>query len=55
MRHPMQLRHEFVEHIPQKLVDEVIYISVTFATVAHKCCCGCGHEVVTPLAPTVGS
>ncbi|WP_334127926.1 DUF6527 family protein [Sneathiella sp.] len=23
-----------------------------YATVAHKCCCGCGLEVVTPLSPT---
>jgi hypothetical protein len=23
-----------------------------YATVAHKCCCGCGQEVVTPLSPT---
>ncbi|WP_244500471.1 DUF6527 family protein [Methyloceanibacter methanicus] len=23
-----------------------------YATVVHKCCCGCGHEVVTPLSPT---
>jgi len=20
--------------------------------VAHKCCCGCGNEVITPLSPT---
>jgi hypothetical protein len=25
---------------------------VRFATVAHKCCCGCGIEVITPLSPT---
>jgi hypothetical protein len=23
-----------------------------YATVVHKCCCGCGKEVVTPLSPT---
>ncbi|MGH9616995.1 MAG: DUF6527 family protein [Acidobacteriaceae bacterium] len=22
------------------------------ATVIHRCCCGCGNEVVTPLSPT---
>lgn len=22
-----------------------------YATVVHKCCCGCGNEVVTPLSP----
>lgn len=23
-----------------------------FATAIHKCCCGCGQEVVTPITPT---
>lgn len=52
MKHKMTLRHEFVEHIPNNLKDGTIYVSVIFATVAHKCCCGCGKEVVTPLSPT---
>lgn len=45
------LRHEFVEFIPDKLATNTIYISIPFATVAHRCCCGCGNEVVTPLSP----
>ena len=28
-----------------------LYVSVEFGTVIHKCCCGCGNEVVTPLSP----
>jgi len=46
------LTHEFVEYIPEQLKDKVIYVSIAFATVAHKCCCGCGNEVITPLSPT---
>lgn len=46
------LRHEFVEYIPDNLNDKTIYVSMKFATVAHKCCCGCGNEVFTPLSPT---
>lgn len=46
------LRHEFVEYIPDNLNDNTIYVSIKFATVAHKCCCGCGNEVFTPLSPT---
>ena len=46
------LRHEFVEYIPKDLKDGTIYVSMTFATVAHRCCCGCGNEVITPLSPT---
>lgn len=42
---------EFVHFIPDKLKDNVIYISTTYATVVHKCACGCGMEVVTPLSP----
>jgi hypothetical protein len=47
-----QLAHQFVEYIPQELSDGTIYVSIPFATVVHKCCCGCGSEVVTPLSPT---
>jgi hypothetical protein len=46
------LTHEFVEFIPDELKNGTIYVSVKYATVAHKCCCGCGNEVVTPLSPT---
>ena len=46
------VRHEFVEFIPEELEDLTVYVSIPYATVAHKCCCGCGSEVVTPLTPT---
>jgi hypothetical protein len=46
------LKHEFVEFIPDQLKNGTIYISIPYATVVHKCCCGCGTEVVTPLSPT---
>ncbi len=47
----MRLRHEFVDHIPDKLDDGVLYVSIRFGTVVHNCACGCGQEVVTPLGP----
>lgn len=47
----MRLRHEFVEHVPEQLVDGVLYVSIRYGTVVHKCACGCGMEVVTPLGP----
>lgn len=46
------LTHEFVESAPTKLEEGKLYVSIPFATVLHKCCCGCGNEVVTPLSPT---
>ncbi len=40
------LKHEFVEFIPDELKGDTIYVSIPYATVVHKCCCGCGTEVV---------
>lgn len=45
------LRHSFVDFIPERLDTGVLYISQPYKTVVHKCCCGCGEEVVTPLGP----
>jgi hypothetical protein len=52
VRQEVTLEHEFVQFIPDQLKEGVLYVSVEFATVAHKCCCGCGEEVVTPLSRT---
>ena len=46
------LAHEFVEFIPDTLKEGTLYVSIEYATVVHKCCCGCGKEVVTPLSPS---
>jgi hypothetical protein len=42
----------FVEILPQELDDGVLYVSMMYSTVIHRCACGCGHRVVTPLSPT---
>jgi hypothetical protein len=52
MKRQSTLRHQFVEYIPDDLEDGTLYVSVPFATAIHKCCCGCGRQVVTPLSPT---
>ena len=46
-----KLTHRFVKSVPETLEDGVLYVSVEYATAIHKCCCGCGKEVVTPLSP----
>lgn len=46
------LTHKFVDCIPEVLEDAVLYVSVMYGTAVHRCCCGCGREVVTPLTPT---
>lgn len=43
---------QIVEYIPEHLEEGVLYISQKYGTATHKCCCGCGEEVVTPLNPT---
>lgn len=45
------IAHEFVEFIPAELADAVLYISIPYATAVHKCACGCGNKVVTPITP----
>lgn len=46
------LHHKFVEFIPDSLDEGVLYISVDYCTAIHKCVCGCGNKVVTPISPT---
>lgn len=52
MTRQMVLKHEFVEYIPENIEDGVLYVSLKYATATHKCFCGCGSEIVTPLSPT---
>jgi hypothetical protein len=42
---------KLVELIPTQVEEGVLYISEKYGTAIHKCCCGCGQEVVTPLSP----
>lgn len=46
------LQHKFVEFIPDKIEEGILYVSLIYCTAIHKCVCGCGNEVVTPLSPT---
>ena len=39
----------FVEFVPEQLENGKIYVSEAYATASHRCCCGCGHRVITPL------
>ncbi|SCX49422.1 hypothetical protein SAMN05720354_108123 [Nitrosospira sp. Nsp1] len=51
MKHT-ELTLHFVKGVPRDLAPGVLYVSMEYGTVVHSCCCGCGHEVVTPLTPT---
>src|ERR1035437_4636289 len=45
------IQHRFVKSVPENMEDGVLYISMEYCTAIHKCACGCGNEVVTPLSP----
>jgi hypothetical protein len=45
------LAHEFVEYIPAELGEGILYISIPYRTAVHRCACGCGNKVVTPISP----
>jgi Family of unknown function (DUF6527) len=42
---------QYVGNIPEKLDEGMLYICERYHIAAHKCCCGCGQEVITPLTP----
>jgi hypothetical protein len=52
MNSPARINHQFVVAIPEALDERTLYISIEYSTAVHKCLCGCGSEVVTPLSPT---
>jgi hypothetical protein len=52
LKQDININHEFVEFIPGVLEDGKVYVSIKYATASHRCCCGCGNEVVTPISPT---
>lgn len=46
-----ELEPVFVEYVPTDLDDGLLYVSMEYATASHRCACGCGVRVVTPLGP----
>lgn len=51
MKATVRFTHRFVEYIPDRPEPGVLYVSVPYATVVHRCACSCGNKVVTPLSP----
>jgi Family of unknown function (DUF6527) len=46
------IRPVYVDSFPKALEDGVLYISRKFSTACHRCCCGCGTKIVTPIRRT---
>ena len=38
-----------VKYLPKELDEGILYYSEDFSIAAHKCACGCGGEVYTPI------
>jgi hypothetical protein len=38
--------------MPKELEPGVLYVSDEFGAAAHRCACGCGSKIRTPLGPT---
>ena len=47
-----KLQHKFVDIIPEETEEGILYVSLKYCTAIHRCPCGCGHEVVTPISPS---
>jgi len=45
------ISHNFVDVIPESIDEGVVYVCAQYETAIHRCCCGCGNEVVSPLHP----
>jgi len=47
----VNIRVEFVERVPPKMQEHVLYISLPFNMAMHLCPCGCGKEVANKISP----
>jgi len=47
----IELTPRYLDEFPRVLEEGVLYISEECQLAAHKCCCGCGEDVITPLNP----
>jgi hypothetical protein len=45
---------EFVKSIPPALMDGVLYVSIEYRVAMHRCMCGCGSEISTPISKKNG-
>lgn len=46
-----KLKLEFVEWMPDRIDEGILYITMKYHTVVHKCPCGCENNVVTSITP----
>lgn len=44
-----QILPEFVDEIPEEISEGYLYLCLQYNAVVHKCACGCGEIISTPL------
>lgn len=44
-----QILPEFVDEIPEEINEGILYVCLPYNAVIHKCACGCGEIISTPL------
>lgn len=49
-----QILPEFVDEIPEEVNEGYLYLCLPYNAVIHKCACGCGEMISTPLDKTHG-
>lgn len=42
---------EFVDAIPERVQEGILYVSTRHRVAVHACCCGCQSEIITPISP----
>lgn len=45
----VEVKHVYVDYMPDVLEEGIIYISELCKVSIHNCLCGCGEETVLPL------
>ena len=50
----LKLQLKYVENMPEKLEENVLYVSFKHQLAIHLCCCGCSFETVTPFDDETG-
>ncbi|MCY9665763.1 DUF6527 family protein [Paenibacillus alginolyticus] len=48
----LKFDHVFASTIPDVIEARKLYVSLPYNVAVHKCACGCGEEVVTPISPS---
>lgn len=49
-----QILPKFVDEIPKDISDGNLFLCLQYNAVVHKCACGCGEIISTPLDKTHG-